>query len=106
MRSLLLLFLASPLLAAPGDGDWATAYAKAAIALAKLSNSDKVALATGIGWNKGPCVGNTAAIAGIGYPELCLQDGPLGYVNCYGWALRGELVSRKELMREQGEICE
>jgi beta-glucosidase len=35
-------------------------------------------LATGIGWEKGPCVGNIAAIAAIGFPELCLQDGPLG----------------------------
>lgn len=41
---------------APGDGDWAPAYAKASTALAKLTNADKVALASGIGWMKGPCV--------------------------------------------------
>lgn len=40
-------------------GDWADAYAKAATALSQLSNTDKVNLATGIGWEKGPCVGNS-----------------------------------------------
>lgn len=61
-----------------GDGDWAAAYAKATVALAKLTNANKVSLVTGQGWQKGPCVGNTAAIPAIGYPQLCLQDGPLG----------------------------
>ena len=76
-----LLFLSifvSPILAAAGDGDWAAAYTKAQTALAKLTNANKVALATGIGWEKGPCVGNLAAISSIGFPELCLQDSPLG----------------------------
>jgi len=84
MRSLLLLStlatLATPILSAAGDGDWAAAYTKAKTALAKLTNTNKVALATGLGWEKGPCVGNVAAISSIGFPELCLQDGPLGYV--------------------------
>lgn len=74
------LVFATPLLAAAGDGDWAAAYTKAEAALAKLTNANKVALATGIGWQKGPCVGNLAAIPSIGFPELCLQDGPLGSV--------------------------
>jgi beta-glucosidase len=73
-----LLVLATTSSAAPGDGDWAAAYAKAATALAKLTNTNKVALVTGVGWQKGPCVGNTAAIPSIGYPQFCLQDGPLG----------------------------
>lgn len=80
LLALSFLALATPLFAAPGDGDWATAYTKANAALAKLSNSQKVSLATGIGWQKGPCVGNLAAISAIGFPELCLQDGPLGWV--------------------------
>ena len=83
MHSLFLLYtltsFAAPILGAAGDGDWAAAYTKAKTALAKLTNANKVALATGIGWEKGPCVGNTAAISSIGFPELCLQDGPLGY---------------------------
>lgn len=63
---------------APGDGDWAAAYAKATTALAKISQQDKVNMVTGQGWQKGPCVGTTAAVSSIGYPQLCLQDGPLG----------------------------
>ena len=64
--------------AATGSGAWASAYSKAAAALAKLSNNDKVGIVTGIGWSNGPCVGNTRAASSIGYPSLCLQDGPLG----------------------------
>lgn len=58
--------------------DWAAAYSKANTALQKLSQQEKVNIVSGVGWNKGPCVGNTAAIGSIGYPQLCLQDGPLG----------------------------
>ncbi|KAB8292162.1 hypothetical protein EYC80_007905 [Monilinia laxa] len=76
--SLVLLALATPIRAAGGDGDWAVAYTKARTALAKLTNVNKVALVTGTGWEKGPCVGNTAAISSIGWPAFCLQDGPLG----------------------------
>jgi beta-glucosidase len=78
MFMLLLLALATPIFAAAGDGDWAAAYTKATAALAKLTQAQKVGLATGAGWEKGPCVGNVVAISSIGFPELCLQDGPLG----------------------------
>ncbi|MCJ1310080.1 hypothetical protein MMC25_003741 [Agyrium rufum] len=79
LRSCILaLASATTAFAALGDGDWASAYTKANAALAKLQNSDKIKLVTGMGWQKGPCVGNTAAISSIGYPELCLQDSPLG----------------------------
>lgn len=74
-----LLALATPSFAALGDGDWRAAHTKATAALAKLSSQDKVTLVTGVGWQKGSCVGNTASISSIGFPELCLQDGPLGY---------------------------
>ncbi|KAF2234256.1 glycoside hydrolase family 3 protein [Viridothelium virens] len=61
-----------------GTGAWASAYTKANAALAKLSNSEKVGIVTGIGWEKGPCVGNVAAVSSINFPSLCLQDSPLG----------------------------
>ena len=76
--SLAFAALAAPIHAAPGDGNWGGAYSKATAALAKLSLQDKVNIVTGGGWAKGPCVGNTKAIPSIGYPSLCLQDGPLG----------------------------
>lgn len=82
MQTLLQFLVASGLaLAVPSSAqtsDWTTAYTKAATALAKLSLADKIDIVTGVGWNNGPCVGNTKAISSIAYPELCLQDSPLG----------------------------
>lgn len=58
---------------------WDEAYTKAEAAIAGLSLEDKVGIVTGVGWNANqPCVGNNEAISSIGYPSLCLQDGPLG----------------------------
>lgn len=61
-----------------GTAAWVAAHSSAAAALAKMSQQDKINIVTGVGWNKGPCVGNTPAISSINYPQLCLQDGPLG----------------------------
>jgi hypothetical protein len=54
-------------------GTWDDAYTKATAALAKLSASEKIGIVTGVGWQGGPCVGNTKAASSIGYPSLCLQ---------------------------------
>jgi len=62
----------------PSDDDWATAKQKAVTFVNKLSIEEKVALATGVGWQKGKCVGNTPAIDRVGYPGLCLEDSPTG----------------------------
>jgi beta-glucosidase-like glycosyl hydrolase len=43
-----------------------------------LSLEEKVNITTGVGWQNGPCVGNTPALPGAGYAGLCLQDSPLG----------------------------
>ncbi|KIM94749.1 carbohydrate-binding module family 6 protein [Oidiodendron maius Zn] len=48
---------------------------KAEASLKQLSINDKVGLVSGSG---GDCVGNTFSAPSIGYPSLCLQDGPLG----------------------------
>lgn len=58
--------------------DWSAAYTKAEASLAQLSLEEKVSIVTGIGWGDGPCVGNTEVIQSISYPDLCLQDSPLG----------------------------
>ncbi|OMP86911.1 putative beta-glucosidase L [Diplodia seriata] len=58
--------------------DWPAAYVKASAALAQLNQTEKAGIVTGVGWGNGPCVGNTYAVPKIGYPSLCLQDGPLG----------------------------
>ncbi|KAL7928154.1 family 3 glycoside hydrolase [Trichoderma chlorosporum] len=62
----------------PSGSPWGIAYTKAQTALAQLTLQDKVGIVSGVGWNDGPCVGNTSPVSKIGYPSLCLQDGPLG----------------------------
>lgn len=39
---------------------------------------EKVNLTTGIGWQRGPCLGNTPAISRFNFTGLCLQDSPAG----------------------------
>ncbi|KAJ9668105.1 hypothetical protein H2201_001911 [Coniosporium apollinis] len=70
-----------PLLAAgltEARDSWERANERAGRALSGLSLEQKVGIVTGVGWTKGPCVGNTSPAPSIGYPSLCLQDGPLG----------------------------
>ncbi|MCJ1310326.1 hypothetical protein MMC25_003989 [Agyrium rufum] len=57
---------------------WHTSYQKAEILVAKMSLMEKVNITTGVGWSQDLCVGNTAPATGVGFPGLCLQDGPLG----------------------------
>jgi beta-glucosidase len=59
-------------------GDWAAAYDKAVAFVSQLTLLEKVNLTTGVGWEGGPCVGNTGSIPRIGFRGLCLQDSPLG----------------------------
>ncbi|OAQ58172.1 beta-glucosidase [Pochonia chlamydosporia 170] len=73
--------LASPVLSKAGDGDWAGPYAKAIAALPRLSQQDKISMVTGFAKNEQPCTGLTAVVPSIGYPRLCLQDGPLAVKN-------------------------
>lgn len=88
--------------------DWTAAYAKANASLAKLSLQDKIDIVTGIGWGNGPCVGNTKAISSIGYPELCLQDSPLGVryaadVTAFTPGIQAASTWDIELIRQRGE---
>lgn len=72
--------LASMALAAPTSNllTWDEAYAKAEALVSKMTLEDKVGLATGKGWEKTLCVGNTHESNSTGFPSLCLEDGPLG----------------------------
>ncbi|KAI0467679.1 glycoside hydrolase family 3 protein [Xylaria cf. heliscus] len=113
------LSVASAALAAPADAvagesaasaadlDWAAAYTKANAALARLSSNDKINIVTGVGWGKGPCVGNTAAVSSISYPQLCIQDGPLGVrygksVNAFTPGIQAASTWDRTLIRERG----
>lgn len=94
--------------AAPtGAEAWAAAHSSAAAAVARMSLQDKVNMVTGVGWDKGPCVGNTPAIGSIGYPQLCLQDGPLGIrfgtgTTAFTPGIQAASTWDVELMRQRG----
>ena len=60
------------------DPLWAEAYKKAAALVRKMDVIEKVNITTGTGWMMGMCVGNTGPALRVGFPSLCLQDGPLG----------------------------
>lgn len=60
------------------DPAWADSYAKAASLVRRMSLVEKVNVTTGTGWMMGLCVGNTGPVPRLGFPSLCLQDGPLG----------------------------
>ncbi|GAA5809328.1 hypothetical protein MFLAVUS_002735 [Mucor flavus] len=57
---------------------WDESYAKAKMLVDQMSLEQKVNITTGIGWQTGPCVGNNGRTTGPDFPELCLQDSPLG----------------------------
>src|SRR5690606_9342915 len=94
----LVLGIASPVLynafhQAPRDGEappwyprprggtaktWAESYEKAAVTVGKMTLAEKVTVTTGTGWRMGLSVGNTGPAEHVGFPQLSLQDGPLG----------------------------
>ncbi|KAG9055779.1 hypothetical protein FS842_001235 [Serendipita sp. 407] len=86
---------------------WQTAYTKAKAAVAKLSLSEKVSLGTGVQWQRGHCVGNTAAISTINFPGLCLQDGPLGIrfadlVSVFPAGINAAATFNRDLIQQRG----
>ncbi|MBE3046565.1 hypothetical protein IMZ48_29355, partial [Candidatus Bathyarchaeota archaeon] len=65
-------------------------------------------LVTGVGWDKGPCVGNTGSAESIGYPSLCLQDGPLGLrfgssVTAFAPGIQAASTWDIDLIRQRGQ---
>ncbi|KAG1442820.1 hypothetical protein G6F56_010905 [Rhizopus delemar] len=57
---------------------WDEAYEKANALVKQMSLEQKVNITTGLGWEAGPCVGNSGRTTSPDFPELCLQDSPLG----------------------------
>lgn len=57
---------------------WDEAYEMARTFVQQMSLQQKVNITTGIGWEAGPCVGNSGRTTNPNFPELCLQDSPLG----------------------------
>ncbi|KAF8167900.1 beta-glucosidase [Crassisporium funariophilum] len=87
--------------------EWKAAYAKAQVAVQKLSLQDKVNLATGVGWQNGNCVGNIPAVSSISFPGLCLEDSPLGvrysdFVSAFPAAINVAATFNRTLMKQRG----
>lgn len=57
---------------------WQYSYTKAAKLVDRMTLVEKVNVTTGTGWAMDLCVGNTGPAENVGFPGLCLQDGPLG----------------------------
>ncbi|GME24132.1 putative beta-glucosidase 1 precursor protein [Neofusicoccum parvum] len=60
------------------DARWEESYRRAALLVGNMTLVEKVNVTTGVGWMMGLCVGNTGPVDRLGFPSLCLQDGPLG----------------------------
>lgn len=106
---MLLSLLALAALARAQSGTWADAYAQAETSLSSLSLEEKVGIVSGIGWNAGgTCVGNTSPVSSIGYPSLCLQDGPLGVryassITAFTPSVQAASTWDLELIRQRGQ---
>lgn len=88
--------------------EWRESYDKAASLVDQMTLVEKVNVTTGIGWSMGLCVGNTGPVDRLGFPSLCLQDGPLGlrFVdNATAWpaGITVGATWNKELMYERGK---
>jgi len=59
-------------------GTWAESYKKAAALVTRMTLAEKVNITTGTGWQMGLAVGTNAPAVYVGFPQLQLQDGPLG----------------------------
>jgi beta-glucosidase len=60
------------------DSKWEESYKKAAEMVKQMTLPEKVNITTGVGWSMEMCVGNNGAVPRLKFPQLCLQDGPLG----------------------------
>ncbi|OAA60357.1 beta-glucosidase 1 precursor [Niveomyces insectorum RCEF 264] len=57
---------------------WAASYDKAAQMVRRMTLAEKVNVTTGTGWQMGRAVGTNGPAIHVGFPQLNLQDGPLG----------------------------
>lgn len=57
---------------------WAESYKKASAMVQKMTLAEKVNVTTGTGWMMGLAVGTNGPAVHVGFPQLQLQDGPLG----------------------------
>ncbi|KAI9375812.1 glycosyl hydrolase family 3 N terminal domain-containing protein [Aspergillus egyptiacus] len=87
---------------------WADSYEKASKLVEQMTLIEKVNITTGTGWQMGPCVGNTGPAELVGFPSLCLQDGPLGirfadHISAFPAGITTGATWNRDLMRRRGE---
>ncbi|OAG38418.1 hypothetical protein AYO21_07401 [Fonsecaea monophora] len=86
---------------------WQVSYDKAQKLVERMSLVEKVNITTGTGWSMGLCVGNTAPAMSVGFPGLCLQDGPLGirfadHATSFPAGITVGATWNRDLMRRRG----
>ncbi|EJD43876.1 glycoside hydrolase family 3 protein [Auricularia subglabra TFB-10046 SS5] len=86
---------------------WDAAYRKAKAALARMSVQDKVTLTTGTGLGAGTCSGNIPGVDSIGFPGLCLEDGPMAMrpaslTTVFPAGINTAATFNRKLMRSRG----
>ncbi|KAI1410099.1 glycoside hydrolase family 3 protein [Hypoxylon sp. FL1857] len=87
---------------------WEEAYAKARDFVSQLTLAEKINLTTGVGWEGGPCVGNTGSVPRLGFRSLCTQDSPLGirfadYVSAFSSGQTVAASFDRSLMYQRGK---
>jgi beta-glucosidase len=87
---------------------WKDSYDKAQKLVDRMSLVEKVNITTGTGWAQDLCVGNTAPANNVGFPGLCLQDGPLGirfadHATSFPAGITVGATWNRNLMRRRGE---
>jgi beta-glucosidase len=87
-----------------GLGGWENALAKAKSFVSQLTLEEKSGMVTG---TPGPCVGNIIAIPRLGFPGLCLQDGPLAirvtdYASVFPAGVSAAASFDRQLIYERG----
>ncbi|WEW61448.1 glycoside hydrolase family 3 protein [Emydomyces testavorans] len=88
---------------------WAESYRKAQKMVERMSFIEKVNVTTGVGWQMGLCVGNTGPATSVGFPSLCLQDGPLGLrfadnITAFPAGITIGATWDRDLMRKRGQL--
>ncbi|KAL9084086.1 MAG: hypothetical protein Q9165_008224 [Trypethelium subeluteriae] len=87
---------------------WTDSFIKAHTLVKQMTLPEKVNVTTGVGWSMEMCVGNTGAVPRLGFPSLCLQDGPLGlrftdHATAWPAGLTIGATWNKDLMRRRGQ---
>ncbi|KAI1816713.1 glycoside hydrolase family 3 protein [Poronia punctata] len=90
------------------DDEWSDAYDKAAALVSEMTLAEKVNVTAGTGlFMVRRCVGNTGSVPRLGFPSLCLQDGPLGVrttgnITAFPAGITTGATWSKDLMYERG----